>query len=1427
MRTAEQPESPIPSNPLGSQPTRRFTPYYGRDELGFIDPARSSELLNVADLLKHPAVLIKAQPWMGKSFFAERMHAWLSSDIEAGSRYGSFRTLTRFEEGISSAQLLPEWWDHWKKLLPGRPAYWIVDGLDECEESHRGVPKQITREIAELPDQSHRSELRLILLSRDRAWLKDFEADLRRAYGNIGWDAPAVLRMAPLDRNEAADMLGSRVTFDKVATTIGQCKDLAGIAGYPRVLTYLGAREDKGPLSAVHVWNAILKDLLEEHNYVKVRSLTTQAEDRFEAVARIGAVITLAGQHHFHSSATESTVPGPALADIFPLKPPAERARHMRAAASESIRIGGPFRTSIEGALRFGHRNIRDWFCAFGLRFLELERLRAFVIDDSGPLPRLVDMLHLLKQVSDHADVRHWLTSILAPLGPASSDAPWGLEEALEQLDHLERIASQSPSNLYIYDPEQLMRLEAPGLGMQLASRLSDATRHSTVRKLLMDIAQAIKAREAVAPALEIVFDSTTQESRLRERALILVRELGTAKDAAQLDGPIARDSAAGVDERSLQAQAILTLVKHGIWTVYQAAQFVPKEHPGVMDTTSLLFYEMEKNVTADDARLIISNQQTLKRPARTHGAHDNAALSYRQNQFRIACIRKLVEEPRLSRNDQVILARLSIQAFADPDEHDLHDLIVKRLRQYAFSRHWLYRHFAEEVKRGNPRPPVYLRRVLTTKDIPWLLKHAEANWKSIQYVWGDLYFLAEYARAHEGAGPRALKGALNAIVRHAPTIPAEFEQAKREFEEQDREIKDRRERKRADAQRRTFTDAVDQLLRQEGLTDIDRLRRLSLVCFSNDPWRYARFEGSWGDLDVDQQRRVLETCQKGLTNGSPTPFTTDNTFTTWHLAEALAFVATLEAWPSTEWTNAAMIEKWLPTVLRTHVPKSLESVTACAARDRAAATTAVIGLIEEEVRKSESHLLFTNYIPADLWPGELAKRVVSLAKDNSVSDAIRAGLLEILAAYDSPSAVALVVEWTENTGGEREMTLLRRKALDVRLALDPEGAWSSFEADYGQRGADALRDASSLWQRRGDFGANLSLWPTPQLVRLAQILLDAFPLPSETEYPPGEWVMMGVDDELKQLRDLVISVLIQRQLDGDTHSIAALFNTEPRLSERLEWEKQQRAASLVLNTLEQTLPPKTPLPASTTIPVEQAVRLLDEADYRLIRSADDLQRALVHVLKQIDESAPYDVSMLYGRNDPAQKGGSSKSNSRKKTLRARLDEAALQAYMRRRLEDILPARIPGIHIKIFPESSVKYRRRFDLDIIAPTIDRQWARIVIEIKWSDNKDIKESLDTQLVRSYLLGHGLSHGIYLVGWNGNWPQHGKNSNTLEGLKSCLEDQVRSITASEKTKHLNVDSVVLDLRWSDDYPEDRGGGHSNGGTGPLPDLGSIGNS
>jgi hypothetical protein len=353
-----------------SQPSRRFTPHYARDDLGFLDPARSSEIYSPDDLLNHPAVLIKAQPWMGKTYFARGMQLWLSPAPNAQGRFDRFFQLTCFEESVASHELLPPWWGEWASNPSIPPACWIIDGLDESEQGQPGIWRRIIRAINELPDQNHRQSLRLVMLSRDRDWLKDLEKQMRELYP--GSDAPLVLRLAPLDRQEATRMLGA-VDMDRIVSLIGRF-GLEAIAGYPRVLTYLRDWRGNEELSETQVWRGVLSDLLHEHDRQRGGVYQSEPEERFLAASRMAVVSLLSGHPEITNAPPSPS--GLSVSDVFPLPPAPDRAKALRQAASDAFRIGGPFRGTPDGGYRFAQRNIRDWFCAFGLSGLSRDRLK-------------------------------------------------------------------------------------------------------------------------------------------------------------------------------------------------------------------------------------------------------------------------------------------------------------------------------------------------------------------------------------------------------------------------------------------------------------------------------------------------------------------------------------------------------------------------------------------------------------------------------------------------------------------------------------------------------------------------------------------------------------------------------------------------------------------------------------------------------------------------------------------------------------------------------------------------------------------------------------------------------------------------------------------------------------------------------------------
>lgn len=1387
-------------SPKAAAPTRLFSPSYRRDDLGFLDSERSRPLLSARELLDCPAVVIKAQPWMGKTTFARQMQRWLGGEEDGTPCFGRFLGMSTFEESASGISMLPNWWDQWKGSPPETPACWIVDALDECEHSHPSFWERIVREIEEVPPETHRLRLRLLVFTRERSWLPEFEERLGRCYDSQGAGMLSV-RMTPLDRREATEMVGSEASFERVADLIRR-NDLSAIAGYPRVLAYL--RDWRGgPLSIVEVWEAILKDLLREHTHAR-KQPTTELEDRFEAVTRIAVVLTLADRAEL--SGGSSTGHGPTVEEIFPLTGVGRGVDVLRRAARESSRLG-PFCSTPDGGYRFVQRNVRDWLCAFGLKGLGLGRLRPAVAGEGGPLPHLVDMLHLLKRVSPDQEVRAWLEATLSPLGPGPADAPWGLEEALCQIDRLEEIAARSPRDLSFAVDEGLGRLEAPGLGKHLASRLSAEGRPATVRRLNLDIALAIGASEVVPSAVDIVLDER-QDVDLREWAAIVVRRLGNLDDARRLEGLVDRTMGPDRGERSLRAQVILILLETGLWSAHRAARRSPPESRAIGDSTYMLLYEIRQRITAEDARLLIGDFRNTWARQRIDPGDAKASRSGKWPELIPACVKKLLSEPDLTYADHRLLAGLAFQLWRTDWEDEPTIDVIDRLRGNAAGRRLLYCRLISRVARGRPGEPIHWRMLLTPADLSWLLRNAQSHWEGIRSVWEDLYRLAIGSPAGD-----LRDRAIASVVNHAPDLPEEFEQGRRMNEDQQRLAEERRRRRReGETERVSIALVVDRTLGRSDWSPVDRMRQLSLLCLSREVWRYSNVDGEWTDLDGGRQAEVLRACRDGLEEGTPTPLPGLREFNTLNYAEARAF-AVLAADPTNlSWLDASRIGRWLPIVIRTCLSNSLESVRACAGADHAATASVLIAAVEEDLRAGEQHAMTAGLIPAELWPGEIARRLAALVEDGSLDFGARVGLLETLAHREPPAALSIVTHLTERGVVRREVAeTLWRRTLDIRLALDPAGTLPHIEDEFRRGGREALRGLPSLGYRSGQLRADLATWSTAMLGRLGMIFLRAYPLSEPSGEESGRAYRVTADHELRWTRDRIVDVLLDRQDNEDNGTLASLVEIEPILGDRSAWVLRQWEASQLLGDLSEAQRKAAPGVGDIAIPTDRVIRLLDEAAYRLVRTPGDLLAALVDVFDRIKGDVAYDLPMLYGKPEPAEEavqtkgqGGKKGSSKFKKAkARKRLDEDALQAYVRRRLDDLLPACIPGVEIEIIREPQVKYQRRFDLQVTAPTLERGLATVVIEIKWSDNKETGSSLVEQLARKYLRDHGKSHGIYLIGWTGESKPARGTSKDRDELMRLLRDQVASLNENPADRAVVIEPIVLDLRWRDSPP------------------------
>ena len=110
---------------------------------------------------------------------------------------------------------------------------------------------------------------------------------------------------------------------------------------------------------------------------------------------------------------------------------------------------------------------------------------------------------------------------------------------------------------------------------------------------------------------------------------------------------------------------------------------------------------------------------------------------------------------------------------------------------------------------------------------------------------------------------------------------------------------------------------------------------------------------------------------------------------------------------------------------------------------------------------------------------------------------------------------------------------------------------------------------------------------------------------------------------------------------------------------------------------------------------------------------------------------------------------------------------------------------------------------RTDIDVQAPRITgtgpETVPRVIIEVKGSWNRELQSSMRTQLVEKYLDRHGVTSGLYLVGYFtcNSWKRGQRYNQSLQcGTKGVLESSLNTQAADLANPLREVRALVMDL-------------------------------
>ena len=1228
--------------------TRVFSRRYRTDDLGFLDLDRSPELYEAAHLFEQPGALVVAPPWLGKTHVARQLNVWLQSQ-PGDLRFGRMICLT--ELGVHGAErnLPPVWWEGWRLDTSPPRACWIIDGLDEGEDYLHGVIKRILNSVEGLSE-SHRAALKIMVFSRQRDWLGQFWTSLGSSYQLGLLQGLPEFQLAPLDRRSAMECVGRAEVFDRVCDLIRRF-NLQSVAGYPVALEFLRRHIRTENLTVVDVWRGILTHFLEDPDVARRRSLRSEADQRFAAACRIAAVLAFTGKDQAVDTTLALNLPN--LADIFPAD-----TQPLRVAAREAFEVG-PFVNSPEGGYRFVQRNVQDWLAAFGLKELKVVGLRSGLCNEQGQVyPRHRDLLPLLRQVTTDPDVCAWIDDFGGGL-PFPSDLVLSLGESLDYIDRLERVVEVGPARMW--SGEDLARLTASGLGRELFSRLCDPRRTHAVKDLLLDIARATDPEPVVPLAVDMVLDAQNSAA-LRRRALLLVCQHGGNAELQRLADPIARAPEAtgqSREEQQLRATLIRQLVDRRLWTIAEAAVHAPALEHGVIDDRYVLMSRIQERMTAQDARLLLRDRHRI--PETLHRMVDGL---YRHDLLHV-CIDKLLEQDRLHVDDQDMLAEVALELPHQGSGVGVALRVGERLSSVASIRRRFYEHGVTTRAEGSP---LAWSIALALEDREWLLEKAKTDWQDVVQVWQDLYRLFRPSHENGQLSPASWGEICRLVERYAPDVPERFERNRQAAEHLRQLHEQHMEELQRERPPTSLREQVTRVLDRADASPEARMRELSCLCFVPS-MRPGHITGTWAELDAGLQSQVKAAIRHGLEEGMPSTIPEEGWATLDVICEARAFLNVLEDPEQSSWLTAERVQRWLPAAvfaLPEQVPLLMRR---CGSVDQATATSILMEATERELRAGYQTSIRAQEIPLEWWDNpSVANKVITWTQNAELRVEARVDLLELLTRRLPDKAKSIAAEWSELAEDNSQVTQkLRWAGLNCRLLVDPAHAWPLVENAFRRVGPQVFAELSALMSDHRELRVDLSSWPAERLEALARMLLQTYPVSSDPD-AAGRIVQMTAEHHLRRTRERAVEQLFEL---GTAEAVAALDRlaaADRGLAEQLRTYRARHAVREVLGEL----PGRQADEDSSSIPLAEAIKLLDWVNYRLVRSHDDLLEAVCDVLRIVENDVANDLPMLYGK--PSRKKPSGKEPSRKKGVpRRRLEEDALQAYIRRRLTDLLP----------------------------------------------------------------------------------------------------------------------------------------------------------
>jgi len=1362
----------MPETPISSLPKRKLllqdaVPEF--DAHGFFSATPETETFDA--FWNHELVLVLGPPWMGKTFVSKQLKLHLDrvAQVPSEGPFGTFVHRTDFEEE-SHEEILPPWWQDW--IGSDARACWIIDAVDEDGRTGSKETRRILNTCGNLPPEK-RAKLCCFMFGRENELPKQIEQRLGEIYGQPEPEEGryCVVRLAPLDADMALDYLGSEDAFERVCKIIGD-NGLQSVAGYPCVIDRLANQELGVQLNELIVWKQVLHELLRDKRAESSATYTRSSALQFDAAARLAVILTFSECDAVRE--TDIYGDGPSIDSLIPQD---HFKSKMLNAAGRDVLHSTIFRRTKRG-YQFAQHHVQQWFAAFGVSDLSLNRLRPLLTDHKGKLLEVHNgVMGLLVRTTNQKAVKDWIVEQYGGIAPRPDAAAWSLAESLSALDRLQSIAKTTPWGLSLWNDRGLTFLTAPHLGAELVKRLTNRSLDHTERQLIVDVAMATRAKEIIPTAIKIAFDHS-EDSRLRESAAALVMAIGDKANWLTFATEASKNNANDKLFNTMKATVAGKLYYEHIWDFDTTVRALPADDP----RSRTLFYRLEKDMTIDDARRFLQSTDNVNRLSpELEAARENR--QFRWVQLGVKAIELVAKQPNLLPSDYKLLLPILLEQHRRRWRYydDLNLLTV--IAGDSNARRALLRSIIGEPMEIVDRAPWQVRSLIVPEDLLWLIPIAEAEHERHPWIWRCVLQVAQW----NATAPEIRERVRTIAMDKVPGLLCEVEeeQANAIRDERERQNEERKLRKRRTVKTFSMVELIDQTLGSSSIPLCEKMRRLSWVCLTDKSGRPTNVAGNWEDVDDERRQKVLDICSRALVECVPTDIPTANSYSMSIVYEANCFAKLTEGPPAGYTLDAVQVSRWLQSVLVITVSQDDAILARCHSKEPAATEAVLIKEIKRCLSFQPYSVFWLESLPPTAWTPSFCETIAAIADEEQYVLQGRAGLLQTLFVYGNSHAMPVLTKWLQSPTIEQ-----RRAAVDLLILKHPDLIWDEFARQTASDVKDTLLHMRSL-SGHHNVPPPLSLWKATFIEQLHALLMQIFPPDTDPKRESGVAYGYGSEDAYRDLRRGLAPLLLSRGAVDDLAALDRMASSFPSTGIWYAQVKAEREAGSLLSDLL----PKPAAPKTATIPFPKIVRLLDVSIYRLIRTTGDLLEALLEELTHISLDAQEHLSCLYYPR---------KATKQQRQVQKNLQEDALQAYFYCRLSDRLKDRVldPDMKIILNREPLSTKDQRIDIKVQALTLAQEIATVIIELKWSNHPAVSTSLSTQLGQQYLVNASLTHGIYLVAWNvpGTWKDKNVDGPTdrqsPEAWRAALAAQARAFSASNAT--IVIVPNVVDLAW-----------------------------